>query len=260
MSNRSKHKMRKVEINELRFEDLPKSCTMVAIGPPGSGKTSFIVNMCYYKKHQYPVAKVFIGTPDGYNKMKKIFHPLYVSNSYDDREETRHIHRQHDLGTIQPNAPENYAINILDDVTEDPRIFKTPIFRSLFLKGSQHYSQICVVGSQYAIDLPPQIRSSMSYAVLFREPNPQNREKLYKNFGGIAGSKENFYDLMDQLTGDHTCMIIKMRSQSNKLEDNVFWYTTKPMESFGDWKFGCEEYRAWGDQRYDRNYKEEFGL
>ena len=58
---------------------------------------------------------------------------------------------------------------------------------------------------------------------------------------------------MDQLTGDHTCLIFKKRSQSNKMEDCVYYYQTKVL---GPWKFGCKEYRQWGATRYNPNYVE----
>jgi hypothetical protein len=59
---------------------------------------------------------------------------------------------------------------------------------------------------------------------------------------------------MDQITGDHTFLIFKKRSQSNELEDCVSWFQTKLMPN---WKFGSKEYRKWGDDRYDKNYKEQ---
>jgi len=102
--------------------------------------------------------------------------------------------------------------------------------------------------------MPPDIRKSVSYIALFREPEPLEREKLYKNFGGLAGSYENFCKLMDDLTGDYTCMIFKKRSQSNNMEDCIFWYKT---EVLPPWKFGSKEYRKWGKERYDKNYVEE---
>jgi hypothetical protein len=49
-------------------------------------------------------------------------------------------------------------------------------------------------------------------------------------------------------------MVIKMRSMSNRIEDNVFWYKTRQL---GNWKFGCKEYREWSEQRYDSSYKDE---
>ena len=126
--------------------------------------------------------------------------------------------------------------------------------RGLFKLGSQHWNQLLMVGSQYAIDLPPDIRKSVSYVAIFREPEEGERKKLYLNLGGSCGKYETFCELMDQITGDYSCMIIKKRSQSNKMEDNVFYMKTKVLK---DWKFGCKEYRDWGRSRYNSKFQDE---
>ena len=241
--------MTTVNIKEFRLEDIPLSCTWVMVGPPASGKTTLIENICYYHKHRYPVARAFIGTDGGYRKMCEIFHPLYCSNYYDEQEEKNHILRQRRC--VMENGEGyagNYAINIIDDASDDPKVYKTKVMRGLFKLGSQHWAQCCMVGSQYAIDMPPDVRKSVSLVAIFREPEETERKKLYNNFGGMAGSYARFCDLMDQLTGDFTCLIFKKRSQSNDIEDNIFYYKT---EVLGDWKFGCKEYRSWAKKRYD---------
>lgn len=98
------------------------------------------------------------------------------------------------------------------------------------------------------------MRKSVSYVAIFREPEEVERKKLYDNFGGLAGSYDRFCDLMDELTGDFTCIIFKKRSQSNKLEDCVFYYKTQILKP---WTFGCKEYKEWGKERYNSGYVED---
>jgi len=239
-------------IQELRIEDLPLSFTAILIGPPGSGKTSMMEKLAYYRKHLYPVARAFMGTEEAYLRFCKIFHPLYVSNYYDEEEEKRHILRQRTCVLENGSKyPGNYAINIIDDFSDDPKIYRTPVVRGLFKLGSQHFGQMCLFGLQFSIDMLPDIRKSVSYVFIFREPEENERKKLYSNYGGLAGSYENFCLLMDKLTGDYTALIFKKRSQSNDIEDCVFWLRT---EVLGDWTFGCKEYRTWANQRYNTNY------
>lgn len=224
--------------------------------------TSFIENMCYSVKHLYPVARVMVGTETGYKRFKDIFHPLYVSNYYDEEEEKSHILRQRKCAMENPKGYDgNYAINILDDATDDPRVFHSGLIKSAVKLGSQHWNQLFLVGTQYAYEFPPVIRKSISYVAIGREPEQIERQKLFKNFGGIAGTFKRFNDLMDELTGDFTFLIIKKRSQSNNLEDCIFFYrTVDPVETYGNWKFGCKEYRKWAEDRYNKDYKEQIRI
>ena len=220
--------------------------------------TTFMEQMSYITKHKYPTAKVFIGTEDGYKRMQKIFHPLFVSNVWDEAEEKRHIIRQRTCK--MENGKDyvgNYAINIIDDIGDNPKQYRSPVMRGIFKLGSQHWAQLAMIGTQYSIDFPPDTRKSVSYVALGREPEEKERKKLFENFGGLAGTYDRFCDLMDQITGNYTFLIIKKRSQSNDLSECIFWFKTKPM---GDWQFGCKEWRKHGDERYNKNYQEKFVL
>ncbi len=133
--------------------------------------TTTIESFCYYLKHRYPVAKVFMGTEGSYKRFCSIMPPLFVSLEYNEQEEKNHILRQRKCKVENPEGyPGNYAINIIDDASDDPKVYKTKTMRGLFKLGSQHWNQLLMVGSQYAIDLPPDIRKSVSYVAIFREP------------------------------------------------------------------------------------------
>jgi len=221
--------------------------------------TTLMENLCYYLKHRYPVARGFVGTDGGYKRFSNIFHPLYMSNYYNEDEEKRHIHRQ--ILCEQENGKKylgNYAINILDDISDDPKIYKTKVFRSLFKMGSQHWHQMCMVGTQYSIDMPPDIRKSVSYVALFYEPEHNERKKLYENFGGLLGTFDEFCEILDQVTEKFTCLIIKKRNPSRNKEENIFYYKLQDLQSKfpSGWRFGCNEYRRWGEQRYNTSYKD----
>lgn len=250
-----------IRVKEFCIEDMPMSCTMIIIGPPGSGKTSFMEDIAYSLKHLYPVAKCFIGSYDAYDRFCKIFGSVYVSFDWNMTEEDNHIKRQKSCNRDYGKGYKgNYAINIIDDMSDDPKIYHTPTFRGLFKIGSQHWSQVLMIGSQYAIDMPPDIRKSVSYVALGREPEEAERKKLYDNFGGLAGSYNKFCDLMDQITGDHTFLVFNKRSQSNELEDCVFWYKTMDLAKIypDGWSFGCDEYKLHHKRKYDPEYVQEF--
>ena len=145
-----------ITIKEFDIQNVEPSCTWIMVGPPASGKTTLIENICYYNRHKYPVARAFVGTPTAYKKFCQIFGNLYVTLNYNEPDEMAHIRRQRRC--ILDNGEKyvgNYAINIIDDAGDDVKSFKTKTMRSLFKLGSQHYAQMLLVGLQYAIDFPP---------------------------------------------------------------------------------------------------------
>jgi hypothetical protein len=237
-------------IREWEIEKIPLSCSIVIVGAPQSGKGTLIEDILFFNKHRVPVGRFFTGSETQYNRLKRITHALYCSNYYDDAEEKKYIVRQRDFGLA---GKPQHSVNVVDDVGDDPKIFKNKTFKGLFKIGTQHWAHIFILSNQYAIDLPPDVRKAVTYAILFHEPSPTERLKLYNNFGGITGSFEMFCKLMDELTGNYNCMVIA-RTQSQKLEDNIFWFRTIPIEV--DWKFGCSEYHEWAKMRYNKNYKE----
>ena len=245
----------KIKINEFRIESIPDSSTWIIIGAPSSGKTTLIENLIYYNRHRFPVAKIMNGNEDANAKFGKTFGQLFVTNKYDPDELKSAIGRQKRV--ISEKHPYPGCVNVIDDCGDDPKIFRTPHMRGLFKLGSQWWHFLTVIGTQYAMDFPPDIRRATSYVALFREPDPIARDTLYKNFGGICGSRAKFDALMDQLTGDYTCMIIQKRNQSNKLEDCVFYYKTQVLPQ---WTFGCDEFRKWTEQRFNKSYREAFDI
>lgn len=217
--------------------------------------TSLMENFCYANRHRYPVARVFIGVEDNYKRYCNIFGNLFVSNVYQETDERKHILRQKTLKMEGHTV--GHAINIIDDALEDAAAFRTPTIKSLFKQGSQHFNQLLMIGTQYAVDFPPDIRANASYVILGRNPDVGQRRLLYDNFGGICGEFKDFCKLMDNLTGDYTFMVINKRASSNNLEDCVFWYRTKPLPL---WQFGCKEMREWNKKRYNTDYAEEINV
>jgi hypothetical protein len=52
---------------------------------------------------------------------------------------------------------------------------------------------------------------------------------------------------MDQCTQNYECLVINNNTQSNKLEDAIFWYKA---EMHGDFRIGAPEFWAHSAQMY----------
>ena len=80
------------------------------------------------------------------------------------------------------------------------------------------------------------------------------RKALWENYAGIIPDFSSFCSILDQITDDYTALYIHNATQSNKLEDCIFWYKAKIIpESF---KMGCPDYWNFHEQRFDINYQD----
>lgn len=254
--------MKKYNIREFEIEKIPRSCTWIVIGRPGVGKTSLEENLMFFNRHKYAVGKAFIGdNPDARKTFSNILKPLYVCDGYDKEELERYVKRQKEMANKYGRNSDNAAAVLLfDDVVEDSKIFKDPLFNGLFKVGSRHWNQMVILGTQYVVDFPTQMRRSASFIALFNEPSPEEIKKLWKYFGGGTSIKE-FTAIMNSVTGNHRCLIISNREDSTNIEDKFFWYKTKiqpEVPRSGAWRLGCPEYRHWGEERYNKKYTPDF--
>jgi hypothetical protein len=79
-----------------------------------------------------------------------------------------------------------------------------------------------------------------------------NRQRLYQNYGSAFPSFEFFCQMMDQCTQNFECLVVNNNTQSNKLEDTIFWYKA---DIHGDFKMGAPE--LWRQSEMLARIKEE---
>ena len=240
---------------------VPSFCC-VCIGPPESGKTSFCLNFAWYNRNKYPVGYAATGSDAVYLQLKQIFGPLFTRNYYDEKDHVNLIERKKMM--VMENGEKNKNCNIMeifDDFGDDPRVYRNRPFKSTLKNGTQHWSQACFINLQALCDFKRTARQAFRYAVIFAESNIDEREKLFRNFGGVCGSLKVFNALMDTLTGNYTALVFDLRKQT--MEDGVFYYRTDDPKTFtdtgtpGDWRFGAPECWEWQKTRYNENYQEQ---
>jgi len=221
---------------------------IVIIGKPGTGKTTLISSLLYLKKHLFPVALAMSGTEDSNGFYRKIFPSSFVYNKLEEEKVIDFIKRQK-IAKIHLENP--WGVLLLDDCTDDTRIFNKPFFHKLF-KNGRHYKLLFILSMQYALDIKPVIRTNIDGTFILREPNMKNRKVLYENYASIIPDFQMFNDIMDQITDNFTALYIHNATTSNKLEECIFWYKAKPPPE--NFSFGCKDFWLYHLTRYNEDY------
>ncbi len=231
------------------------SSKIVVIGKSGSGKTMLIKSLLYNKHRLIPAALVFNGTENVVDKEDRygnFIPPIFVHNKLDSGVVDNFIKRQ----TIAKEQLVNpWSVMIIDDCTDDPKIFKTQVFHKI-AKYGRHWKMMFILALQYGMDIPRAVRSQMDGTFILRETNLAVRKTLFDNFAGIFPDFKSFCDVMDQITNNFTALYVMTHSTSNDWTQNVFYYKAKPIPD--DFKFGNKDAWEFHKQRYNTNFTESF--
>lgn len=241
---------KEVNIRELNPLDIEPSSILAFVASPGSGKSVLTNDICYLLRHRYPVIKVYCETNSENGDYDNFVPPLYINDEYDEKTHETLYMRQKKCK--QEKCKNRNMIMIMDDCNTNKKIWNSAIMKAQF-KNGRHWDMLAIFIQQATIgDIPPELRKCIAYAFIFREPSQAERKKLYENYS-VAVSFDEFNQLMDTLTEDHTCLVFKKRGDSNTIEECVFYY--KAHYPVRKWKFGCDEFKKWSDERYNKNYK-----
>ena len=250
---------RKVVIRELDPELIPPSTStmhkpqqggskIVVIGKPGTGKTTLLTSLLYQKRHIFPIGLVISGTEDSNGHYKKIFPDTFVYNKYDEGVLENFVRRQK---LAKQHLENPWAVVLLDDCTDDPKVFNKPFQQGMY-KNGRHWKMLYILSLQYGMDIRPVIRTNIDGVFILREPNMRNRRVLWENYASCIPDFGDFCQILDQITDDYTALYINNATQSNRLEDCIFWYRAPP--NIPSWKFGCEEFWMFHEERYNAQH------
>ena len=180
---------------------------------------------------------------------RSFFPDLFIYPRYDANALKGLLRRQFHASKYLANP---YALYVADDIADTPADLKNRMFSAIFKRG-RHFNMMFILALQYALDLSMSMRACVDYCFILREKSLEIRERLYRNFGSAIPSQSVFNDLMDQLTDDHTAMVIVNRSKENDLASLVFYYKADP-DGMDGFKFGCKELWEWHDMRYNTSF------
>ena len=248
--------MTSLNLSRFDMSTIASDSVVVMIGKRNTGK-SFLCRDLLYHMRDIPVGTVISATEVANGFYGKIMPPLFIHHEYDDSIVEKAIARQQKVIDRTKRNPQrstdplidNRAIFILDDCMYDSSWVKSKHIRSMFCNG-RHFKILFLLTMQYALGIPPNLRSNIDYVFILRESIVRNQKILYENFCGMFPNFDIFQQVLNQCTENYECLVINNTTRSNKLEDQVFWYKAEPHDDF---KIGAPEIWEYSRRHMDPN-------
>ena len=252
----------KLQLKKFDMSSIASDKVVVLIGKRDTGKSFLCRDLLWYHQ-KIPVGTVISATEMANNFYSEMVPPMFIHNEYNEEIIQRVLLRQEralmkkkqqekqngGFSHINTKPNDINAFVILDDCLYDSSWTKSKYVRSLFMNG-RHFKMLFIITMQYALGIPPNLRTNIDYVFILRENIVQNRRRLYDCYAGMFPTFEVFSAVMDQCTENYECLVINNNAKSNKIEDQVFWYKA---ESHPPFKLGSKELWAYNSANYNGN-------
>ena len=237
----------KLNLRKFDMAQIKDDQTVVLIGKRNTGK-SYLVQDVMYNHMDLPVGTVVSPTETLNPFFSEFVPPLFIhedvsagllQNVLKRQELVRNsIKRQTSLYgacNIDPRA-----FLVLDDCLAQNGWIRAKEMRTMFMNG-RHYKLFLLITMQFALGIPPDLRTNIDFVFILRENLMNNRKRLYEHYAGMFPTFDIFCQVMDQCTENYECLVINNNAKSNRIEDQVFWYKATPHPKF---RLGANEFWA----------------
>ena len=222
-TNYKKNKRNRVVIKEFfPNEDINLGNRIAVLGKTGSGKSVVTWALCHALSPVIDMCVVMCPTAEENN-----YHLITPRNLiFEDFDEEYVLN----LIAYQKKCMRKYGqegtkkiLIILDDLAFDSKMFSCKAFKRLFFNG--RWAQITVIiTSQFALSMPPPIRSQLQLVLTACEFSDNNLEKLHDNFFSVV-KYNDFKRIMLEITQKRTMLVVRQTyTETNSVDNMFFWY------------------------------------
>lgn len=212
--------------------DSRKSPMIVIIGKKDTGKSFLVRDILFETQSCFPVGTVISGTEVANEFFQHMVPSKFIHDKYSPEIIMRVIKRQMNVKQNRnrdkttrggSSSMDPRAFLILDDCLYDSTWIKEESTRYVFMNG-RHIDMLTMITMQYPLGITPNLRTNVDFVFILRENILGNRRRIYENYAGMFPTFDMFCTFMDQCTENFECLVICNNVNSNKLEDQVFWY------------------------------------
>tara|TARA_B100001964_G_scaffold56827_1_gene64246 strand:- start:1441 stop:2283 length:843 start_codon:yes stop_codon:yes gene_type:complete len=256
-SKTNKNRRVSLKLKKFDMDKIGDDKVCVFIGKRETGKSFLVKDLLYYHK-DIPMGTVISATEGANHFFSKIVPSACIYEEFDKEIVQRILTRQKKIAKSKDNGRINSKIDdriffILDDCLYDNSWTKDKNMRSVFMNG-RHYKILFLMTMQFALGIPPSLRTNIDYVFILRENIVSNRKKLYEHYAGMFPDFNTFCQAMDATTENYECMVIHNNAKSNKIEDQVFWYKAEEHEDF---KMCSKEFWQYSNNNFNNESESE---
>jgi hypothetical protein len=226
-----------IQIKKFDPKSIDPCRVCVFIGRRGTGKSQLVTDILYHQR-KIPMGVVMSGTEESNEHYQTYVPDSFIYGQYEPDVIKKVIsHQQKVVKKLKGKEKEDFScpkssvFMLLDDCMFDTKWTRDKDMRCIFMNG-RHYRIFFMLTLQYCMDLPPSLRGQCDYIFVLRENILENKQKLHKHFFGIFPKFEDFNEVLTKCTENYECLVLNVRSTSNKIEDVVFWYKAKVGRKF----------------------------
>lgn len=217
-----------VSLKKLDMNSIKDNKVILFIGKRNTGKSILVLDYLYHHRH-FPLGTV-ISPTDNFNFTYKPHIPsIFIHDEYTPELLEQILKRQKDICQNCKTDPayaevDPRAFVILDDCLADGNEWsKDKNIKWIFMNG-RHAQVTFILTMQYCMGIPPSLRTNVDYVFICKEPKLCNQKRLYEHYAGMFPCFEMFRAVLNKCTKDYGCLVIDNSSNSDKLEDQFFWY------------------------------------
>ncbi len=219
----------KLKIQEFDPNNIETGAICIFIGKRKSGKSYTMRDILYYKKN-YPAVKLVCPTEKLNEDFSKIIPKIFVEDEFSNDSMKKLFLRQIDIKKQNKKGSniDGRIIVIFDDLLASSHLWKKNTYvKKIFMNG-RHYNIDFFLSLQYSIGIDPDLRKQADYIFIFRENLMNEREKLYEHYASLIPTFKLFCRILEIVTEDFGCLVIKNVAQTNNWLENIFYYKASP--------------------------------
>lgn len=228
----------KLELKKFDVRNIKDDSVVLFIGKRNTGK-SFLLRDVMYHHRDMPIGTV-ISPTESANRFFENFVPgMLIHEEFEPSILQRFVDRQKKITDQYVNEKKKFgrsdldprAFMILDDCLYDKTWQNDKNIRYLFMNG-RHVKTFLLITMQYPLGVPPHLRANVDYVFILRENQVKQKERIFQQYAGMFHNYDVFSQVMDSCTENYECLVIDNKIQSNKLEDQVYWYKASEHNNF----------------------------